>query len=157
MVISMSKITVFETDLQNRIAELLASGMSATDVADACECHLSHVGTVKNSALFARICYDSAMKELFSVGAKVAVDTLIEVARDKKAPKQSRVSASDKLLQHTGYQVGENGKLEKSPANMTQAELNQRLQDLQREASQRANPVKIIEGNTQSDLDKLLE
>jgi len=157
MVISMNKITVFETDLQNRIATLLTDGVEPLEVARICECHDTMVYSVKNSSLFARICYDSAMKELFSVGAKVAVDTLIEVARDKKASKQARVSASDKLLQHTGYQVSENGKLEKSPANMTQAELNQRLQDLQREASQRANPVKIIEGNTQSDLDKLLE
>lgn len=143
MVMAMANVTIFDTDLQNKIATLLAAGEAPLSVSRICECSDSTVYEVKNSAKFAQLCYNFAISKLMSEGAKAAVDTLIEIAIDKRAPKQARVSASDKLLSYTGYHISESGKLDKSPASMTQEELRNRLKALQDEAAQRSKPVVI--------------
>lgn len=148
----MSDITVFNSELHGKVAKLLSEGFEPSTVSKMCSCSLDIVYDVKKSSLFAKYCYNSAISELMTIGAKVAVDTLIEIARDKKAPKQSRVSASDKLLSHTGYHVTESGMLVKEPSNMSQEELTARLQQLQKEASNRAVVPVIIEGQAVHDV-----
>ena len=144
----MTELTLFESETKNKIASLLLKGFEVKAVAEKCECLQETVYTVKNSAIYARLCYDSAMREMLTDGVQAAVSALIEVAKDKDAPKQARVSASDKLLQHTGYHISESGNLEKSASNMSQEELNQRLQSLMKEASERSKNVNIVEGST---------
>ena len=142
----MSNITVFDTDLQNKIAQLLFDGIEPMRVAEICQCTNPAVYDVKMSHKFALFCYNSAMQELMTIGAKAAVDCLIEVVKDPKAGKATRVSAADKLLHYTGLRVTAEGTVEKSPATMTQAEIQARLQALQAEAANRAKNV-TIEGN----------
>lgn len=144
----MSELVLFESETKNKIASLLLKGLEVKVVAKKCECLQETVYTVKNSAIYARLCYDSAMREMLTDGVQVAVRALIEVAKDKSAPKNARVSASDKLLQHTGYHITESGNLEKSASNMSQQELNQRLQSLMKEASERSKNTNIVEGTT---------
>ncbi len=141
----MSQVTIFTSDLHNKIAELLAAGKEPVDIAIICECNSTEVYDVKNSARYQQLCYNGAMKELLSTGVRVAVDTLIEIARDKKAVKTARVSAADKLLTYTGYYMSESGQLSKTPSTMTQSELQRRLEELHNEASRRAEPA-VIEG-----------
>lgn len=152
MVITMSDIVTFNTELQAQIAKLLSEGVEPMEVSRICSCSNEQVYAVKNSAQFMKYCYGNAINRLVTVGASVAVDTLIEIARDKKAGKQARVSASDKLLSHTGYHVTESGMLVKEPSNMSQEELTQRLAVLQREASNRATIPVIIEGHVVQDV-----
>jgi hypothetical protein len=152
-----SNITIFETDLQNKIAELYLNGKEQKEIASICACSLQHVSEVVNSAKFMQISYDKAMQKLLSEGVRVAIDTLIEVAKDKKAPKQARVSASDKLMTHTGYHVNDQGRLEKAPANMTQSELNARVQELMNEQAKRAKPIITIEAETEKPSNKLAD
>lgn len=153
----MSNITLFETDLQNKIATLLYSGIEPKEVTRICGCMESVVYELKNSHKFATLCYNLAMQELMTVGAKAAVDCLIEIVRDKKSGRNTKVSAADKLLHYTGLRVTEQGTVEKSPATMTQAELHQRLQVLQAEASNRAKVVIIDQSPTLETIDNLLD
>lgn len=145
MVIPMTQVTNFNSDLHNRIAELLLAGKEPMEVCVLCECSNQEVYLVKNSARYQQLCYNGAMKELLSTGVRAAVDTLIEICKDKKANKTARVSASDKLLSYTGYYMSESGQLHKSPATMTQSELQERLAALHNEAIQRSKPA-VIEG-----------
>lgn len=144
--------------LQLNIAELLEKGEDASNIALKCGCSVYHVYGVLKSAKFQDWQRGLAYSELHGIGAKVAISTLIEIARDKKAGKQARVSASDKLLHYTGYSVSEDGRLEKSPSAMTAAELQERLNTLHNEAINRSKTV--IEGEivqeTIIDLDNLL-
>lgn len=148
----MSDIVTFNTDTQTKIAKLLSEGFEPLHVSKVCDCSLEAVYTVKKSSQFMKYCYGNAINELMTIGAKVAVDTLIEIAKDKKAGKQARVSAADKLLSHTGYHITESGMLTKEPSNMSQEELAQRLQALQQEASNRATIPVIIEGQAVHDI-----
>lgn len=144
----MTKITLFNSDLHNRVAAELTKGGSVESISRKCECSTDVVYSVKNSQKYAQLCYNSAMQELMTTGAKEAVKTLVEIARDNSASATSRVSASDKILHYTGCTIDENGNLEKSPSNMTQEELNNMLKSLQTEAASRAEVASttIIEG-----------
>ena len=153
MVLSMTQITVFDTYLQNRIASYLLEGKEPLEVARLCECSNVAVYNVKNSDKYGQIAYRTALKQLVSDGAPKAIQALIEIVMNKKNRASARVSAADKLLHHTGCIVNEQGKLEKSPANMTQAELQARLDELHKEASNRAQPP-VIDG---SSVDSLLD
>lgn len=142
----MTKVTIFDTELQNNIATLLLAGHDPNDIATKLGCRNPVVYTLKNSEKYAKLAYDSAIMRLISEGSPAAVEALIDVATDKKAPKQARVSAADKLLHHTGCILNEKGQLERAPGQMTQAEIHQRLQELQNEAARRAQNV-TIEGS----------
>lgn len=132
-----------------KIAQLLNDGLSVKEVTEKCSCPQIEVYNVKNSAIYQDWQRSQALAELGGEGAKVAIQTLLEVARDKKAASQSRVSASDKLLHYTGIKLDSEGNIEKTPANMSASELQQRLVELQKEALNRAKPVNIIEGESQ--------
>ena len=152
----MPNITVFDTDLQNRIATLLTKGLSQSDVARECECNVSAVHHVYNSAKFLKYNYNSAMVRLINEGTPEAISALVDIVKDKNNSSTSRVGAADKILTHTGCIVNEQGGLEKSPANMTQDELKARLAALQNEAASRAQPV-IIDQPVHNSVDKLLD
>ena len=152
----MSNITTFDTDLQNRIAQLLYKGLEVKEVSVICECTEQSVYDLKNSFKFAQLCYNLAMQDLMTIGANAAVSCLIEVVKDKKSARNVRVSAADKLLHYTGLRVTEQGTIEKSPATMTQAELQARMQTLQAEAANRAKVVTIDSTATTPDINNLL-
>lgn len=152
----MANITIFDSDLQNKIAQHLYGGVEPQTIVKILACSEQVVYDVKNSFKFAQICYNLAMQELMTVGAKEAVSCLIEVVKDKKAGRNTRVSAADKLLHYTGLRVTEQGSVEKSPATMTQAELHQRLQTLQAEAANRAKNVTIDSAPVTDTIDNLM-
>lgn len=139
----MTNITIFDTELQNNIARLLYEGGEVNEIANILSCSPQIIYDLKNSHKFATVCYNLAMQELMTVGAKEAVKALIEIVKDKKTGRNTRTSAADKLLHYTGLRVTESGNVEKSPATMSQAELHQRLQMLQAEAANRAKTVTI--------------
>lgn len=139
----MTNMVISESPLQNKIASLLYSGKEPVDVAKIVSCTIQVVYDIKNSHKFAQKCYEMNTLELMTVGQKAAIDCLIEVVKDKKTTRSVRVSAADKLLHYTGLRVTEQGTLEKSPATMTQAEIQERLQLLQKEAANRAKTVTI--------------
>lgn len=155
----MEKLPIPFEGRKAQIARLLDEGLDVSFVAKNCECTVHYVYEVMKSAQFQDWQRGLALAELHGIGSRVAIKTLIEIAKDKKAPKQARVSASDKLLSYTGYSIGTNGEIEKAPSTMTQAELQQRLQQLTIEASQRAVTV-ILEGDvvdvTEDDMSNLL-
>ena len=138
MIVTMSKIKVFDTDLRNKIATMLYDGIAPVTVSAECGCTVNVVYDLKNSHKFATVCYNLAYQELMTVGAKAAVDCLIGVVKDNMSTRAIKVSAADKLLHYTGLRVTEQGLIEKSPGNMTQKEIQDRLQQLQIEASSRA-------------------
>ena len=142
----MANVTVFETELQNRIAELLQAGHEPYDIARICDCHNSVVYYVLNSARYMQLAYKSAINQLVSEGSPEAVKALIECVKDKKASYSARNTAADKILHYTGMIVNEQGNLEKSPATMSQSELQARLKQLQNEAANRSQPG-VIEGD----------
>lgn len=149
--------------LQHKIALLLDKGeMSVNAISRECGCTFHYVYEVKNSAKFRDWQRESGLQMLRGEGVKVALNTLLEIARDKKAPKTARVSAADKLLTH-GYRINEAGELEKAPSQMTQSELRQRLEQLESirsELSNRANPVQdgvVIDVDPIPSLDNLLD
>ena len=152
----MTYANISSINRQNKIAGYLVDGLSINETAKRCECSQQDVSYVKNSAKYQQLCYSKAMSQLFSVGVAVAVDTLINIAKDVKSPKQARVSAADKLLSYTGYHLTESGKIDKAPSTMTQAELQERLTSLQNESANRAKPAMITaEAVTLSDQDHL--
>ena len=134
------------TDKRRKIALLLNDGFSTTEVMKKTKATAFEVSWVKNSAIYQDWQRSQALSELGGEGAKVAIQTLLEVARDKKAASQARVSASDKLLHYTGIKLDGDGNIEKTPSNMSASELQNRLAELQKEALNRAKPVNIIEG-----------
>ena len=134
------------TDKRRKIAILLDQGFSTMEVAKKTKSSVDQVSWVLNSAIFNDWQRSQALSELGGRGARVAIQTLLEVAQDKKAASQARVSASDKLLHYTGIKLDSEGNIEKTPANMTAQELQNRLAELQKEALNRAKPVNIIEG-----------
>ena len=151
---------IFISESKNLIASFLFKGYLPKEILSKCECHLEEVYSVLREAKYQDFVRGEVNNLLHGVGAQTAVNTLIEIAKDKNAPKQSRVSASDKLLSYTGYRMNEAGMLEKSPSTMTQSELLTRLDTLQREREARAKPItidgEVVEAET-IDIDKLLE
>jgi len=142
---------------RHKIAELLDRGFSSKEVQTKTKATHSEVQAVFSSAIFQDWQRSQALSELGGRGARVAIQTLLEVAQDKKAASQSRVSASDKLLHYTGLKLDAEGNIDKSPSNMTASELQQRLQDLQKEAINRAKPINIIEGESEQVKDDPLD
>lgn len=144
-----------------KIAQLLNDGLSVKEVQTKTKAAYSEVHRVFSSAIFQDWQRSQALSELGGRGARVAIQTLLEVAQDKKAASQSRVSASDKLLHYTGLKLDAEGNIDKSPSNMTASELQQRLQDLQKEAMNRAKTINVIEGQSDTieddPLDELLK
>ncbi len=139
-----NEVTIFDTDLKNKIAALLRDGVEPLKVCEQLSCTNPMVYEVKNSHTFATFCYNSAMQKLMTEGAIAAVDCLVEIVKDKKAGKNVRAGAADKLLHYTGLRVTESGNLERSPATMTQEEIHARLQALQSEAAQRSKSVNSV-------------
>lgn len=139
----MSEITIFNTDLQNNVAKLLLAGFAPLEVATKCECSDQVVYGVLKSANYLRLAYGESMSTLVSEGSPAAVRALIDIVRNKKSTDRARITAADKILQHTGCVVDAQGRLEKNPANLTQAELQQRLEALQREALKRDQAAPI--------------
>jgi hypothetical protein len=148
------ELAIFETELQRKIAELSLSGVGVASIAECCNCSTEYVYSVLNSVKYAKYAYNSMAHRLISVGAPAAVEALIECVKDKTASRAARNSAADKLLHHAGIYVTEAGNIEKSPASMTQAELQERLQQLQSEAANRAQPSVI--DNQAPSIDDLL-
>lgn len=146
---------------RHEIAKLLDNGKSPNEVMKIAKATYSEVQTVLSSAIFQDWQRSQALSELGGRGARVAIQTLLEVAQDKKAASQSRVSASDKLLHYTGLKLDAEGNIDKNPSNMTASELQQRLQDLQKEALGRAKTINVIEGQSETieedNLDDLLK
>lgn len=146
---------------RHKIAELLDKGKTPFQVMRIARATHSEVQTVLSSAIFQDWQRSQALSELGGRGARVAIQTLLEVAQDKKAASQSRVSASDKLLHYTGLKLDAEGNIDKNPSNMTASELQQRLQDLQKEALGRAKTINVIEGQSETieedNLDDLLK
>lgn len=155
----MSQIKKFEGK-SAKIFDLLKKGLDVKKVMERAKCTDSEVYRVKNSAIFQDSERSEALILLGGEAAKVAIRTLLEVARNKNAASQARVSAADKLLHYTGIKLDSEGNIEKTPANMTAAELHNRLAELQKEAMSRAKPVNIIEGEVvkdkSNDVDELL-
>lgn len=155
----MSQIKKFEGK-RGKIAELLDQGIEPQEVIKLTKSTSQEVYLVLNSAVFQDWQRSQALSELGGRGARVAIQTLLEVAQNKKAASQARVSAADKLLHYTGIKLDAEGNIEKTPANMTAAELHNRLAELQKEAMNRAKPVNIIEGEiiqpSNNDVDDLL-
>jgi hypothetical protein len=135
---------------RHKIAELLNKGKSPNEVMKATKATYSEVQGVFSSAIFQDWQRSQALSELGGRGARVAIQTLLEVAQDKKAASQSRVSASDKLLHYTGLKLDAEGNIDKSPSNMNASELQQRLQDLQKEAMNRVKTINVIEGQSET-------
>ncbi len=130
------------------IARLLENGFDVTYIANSCSCSTHYVYEVMKSSQFVDWQRGLALAELHGIGAREAVKTLIEVTRDKKAPKQARVSAADKILQYTGYNIDPiTGRLEVAPSQMTQEQIKKRLLELHNEEAQRSRPV-IIDGQS---------
>jgi len=155
----MNEIEKF-TPKRQKIAKLLDEGLEAKEVMKRAKCSHGEVYFVLNSAIFQDWQRSEALAELGGRGAKVAIKTLIDIAQNKKAGSQARVSASDKLLHYTGLKLDAEGNIDKNPSNMTAQELNDRLQQLQKEALNRAKPVNVIEGeivsNDKNNIDDLL-
>lgn len=156
----MTNIALFKDNKLNKIAELLDKGFAIDVVANRCSCSPNDVLAVIKTSQFQQWQKELAVAELNGIGARTAIQTLIEVAKNKRNSAQARVSASDKLLSYTGYQVGANGQISKSPSTMTQSELQAKLEELEREASNRAKPT-IISGeaieHNESLVDELLK
>ncbi len=129
---------------QRAMIEAALCGLTITQIATRCKVENSLVRNFIESAAAQRFMRGHAILRLGGQGAAVAIETLIEIASDKEAPKQARVSASDKLLSYTGLQIGTVDS-DKSPANMSQKELMARLAKLQEEAISRAKDVKIVD------------
>lgn len=139
------------TEKRQKIAILLNDGFSTTEVMKQAKATAHEVSWVLNSAIFNDWQRSQALSELGGRGARVAIQTLLEVAQDKKAASQARVSACDKLLHYTGIKLDSEGNIDKTPANMTAQELQNRLAELQKEALNRAKPLNIIEGEVSKD------
>lgn len=152
---SKNPVTVFETELQNRIAELHQAGYDPYTIATMCECQNSHVYYVINSSKYAELRYTEARKKLITEGYPAAIQVLIEIIMDKTASKSARARAASIILQETGCVVSDRGNLEKSPASMTLSELQDRLKQLQSEAANRSQAA-VIEGSA-TNLDDILD
>lgn len=139
------KIDAFQSDLKNRIGELLVKGHSANEIAEICKCSVHSVYEVKNSVKFQAQAYSSAVAKLVAVGAPRAVETLVELVNDKQLSPTLRHAVANTILTHTGNIVNERGELEKSPSTMTKEELQERLNLLQNEAANRAKTVVTVE------------
>lgn len=150
------KVTIFESDLMNKIASLLDAGEMPNDVAKICECNSAEVYRLLRDVRYQDWQRGETLDILHGIGAKTAVKTLIEVAKNVNNSPQARVSASDKLLSYTGYRVTEDGRIDKAPSELTQSELHQRLQALQNEAINRSKPA-IIDLEPSHDIDISLD
>lgn len=139
------EVTVFNKELHNRIAEMLIAGERQYKIAQELSCTTNMVYDVLRNPKFSRLMYEHSMAKLTAEGVPAAVQALIEIVMNKKNSASSRVSAADKIFQYTGCLVNEQGKLEKAPSQMTQAELQQRLQALQAEAGNRAQPAQTVD------------
>lgn len=141
----MSKQIVKFTDLQQKILKLDSQGFEKKYIASKLCASYEYICDFLNTADAQNSMRSEALKLLVGKGAKVAIDALIEIAGDKKANKQSRVSASDKLLHYTGLKIEIDPK-DKSPSTMSSEELIDRLNKLRQEADTRLKPAVIIEG-----------
>lgn len=152
---NMSDIDHF-TGRSASIAKLLDEGHEPRAISKAVSCSTQAVYDVLKSAQYHDWQRQTVLAELGGRGARIAVKALIEIAGNKRSPASARVSAADKLLQYTGYAVDNATTLDQSPANMTQAQLQNRLNELQSEAANRSKPA-VIEGTaTTINVDDLL-
>lgn len=143
----MTKVTVFDTELQNKIATLLVNDEKPKDVAIKCDCSIDTVYDVQKSAKYVQYVHSSITMQLIGEGMPLALKHWLAVLRDKKASTGAKNTAADKIFHYTGIVVSEQGKaMDKSPANMSQSELQDRLKQLQSEAANRAKPMVIEQG-----------
>ena len=133
------------TDNQRKILRLAERGKTARYISKKLTTKYNDVCSFLKSAEAFAYLRGEALTNLGGQGAAVAIKTLIEVASNKKAASQARVSAADKLLHYTGLKIDIDPR-DKSPSTMTADELYKRLQLLQKEAANRAKPINIIEG-----------
>lgn len=95
-----------------------------------------------NPAIQAAIAAEQT-KILFSEALPAAVHCLISLVKDARAPAGARVQASKVILDRTlGSQDGAGAK---DPAEMTAEELQRRIDELNRLASDRAKPILDLE------------
>lgn len=135
-------------DHRYKIALLLDDGLGVSEVAHRCSCSIQTVYSVLKSSQFVDWQRQSTLAELGGLGARAAVKCLIEIVKNKKAAASARVSAADKLLNYTGYSMHDQIGVEQSVASMTKEQLHNRMQELQREAANRAT-VATIEGQSE--------
>ena len=152
----MSQLNTFK-GTANKIAKLLDEGKENSEVMKLCSCSSSEVYRVLNSAIFQDWQRSQALSQLGGRGARVAIQTLLEVAGDKTLSGQARVSASDKLLHYTGLKLNVEGELDKSPSSMSAADLLTRLAELQKESANRGDGAKVIEASVEEDEDVTLD
>lgn len=87
-----------------------------------------------------------AKRKLINEGIPAAVDALIEVCRDKKAPQPARASAGNTILRAAGLFNNAAAELDdKPPEEMSAAEIAARLQILQLEREEIAQRQAEIE------------
>lgn len=67
---------------------------------------------------------EAVLVRLYSEGVPVAVNTLLEIARDEKAPKNPRIAAARTLAEMTRMGVIDGNGLDKPLSEMTRAELS---------------------------------
>lgn len=149
-ILLMEIVSAFADELKNKAATLLLRGYDIDTVANKLGCKKYFIYELHQSVVFQRLIYERSMAKLVAEGVPAAIQALIDIVKNPRYAPASRVSAADKIMNHTGCVVNEQGKLEKAPSAMTQAELQQRLQALQAEAGNRATPTITIE---QSPLD----
>lgn len=81
---------------------------------------------------------------LFSEALPLAVNTLVEIMADAKAPAGARIQASKVVLDRTLGDEKANGK-ELEPHEMTAEQIQRRIDELERVAGMRAKPVEAVE------------
>lgn len=132
------------------IARLLMLGMRPTEVAKALDCSLPEVSRVKNSQKYNSAKRKAALSLLYSEGVLIGVETLIEIASDKKASSGARVSAAGRLLDFAG--ISEEKRGDKTASEMTHEELMKEYEAIRAEAAKRAEGAKLIEHDDQGNL-----
>ena len=133
---------VQKTDLNSEIARLLLEGQSHELISKVLSCEVLAVKRVLSSKDFSVKCAEVVENSLKSA-ALGAVYNLIDIAGDESASNNARIRANEiilsKALEYSDLQGAE------TPASeMTQAQLIERLNTLQKEAAERAKPIDTV-------------